>query len=61
LGRPRKLTKPELIGPMRSQGASWRVIGKALGVSPATAWCAADSLLRVAKKTSAGAVVTESF
>ncbi|HEY2120829.1 MAG TPA: recombinase family protein [Candidatus Acidoferrum sp.] len=37
LGRPRKVTSPEMIGRMRSQGASWRAIGIALGVSPATA------------------------
>jgi DNA invertase Pin-like site-specific DNA recombinase len=38
LGRPRKLTSPEVIGRMRSHGASWRAIGRAIGVSPATAW-----------------------
>jgi DNA invertase Pin-like site-specific DNA recombinase len=46
LGRPRKLAKPELIGPMRLQGASWRAVGKALGVSPATAWCASTRVSR---------------
>ena len=37
LGRPRKLTSPAAINTLRSQGASWRAIGMALGVSPATA------------------------
>lgn len=37
LGRPRKLTNPAAINSLRSQGASWRAIGIALGVSPATA------------------------
>ena len=41
LGRPALVPNPEVIGKMRSQGASWRAIGRALGVSPATAWCAA--------------------
>jgi len=37
LGRPRKaLDGAKLLG-MRSQGASWRAIGAALGVAPATA------------------------
>jgi DNA invertase Pin-like site-specific DNA recombinase len=30
LGRPRKLTSPEVIGRMRLQGASWRAIGRAI-------------------------------
>jgi DNA invertase Pin-like site-specific DNA recombinase len=38
LGRPRKLANPSAIKSMRSQGASWRAIGTALGVSPATAF-----------------------
>jgi DNA invertase Pin-like site-specific DNA recombinase len=38
LGRPRKLANPGTIKSMRSQGASWRAIGTALGVSPATAF-----------------------
>jgi len=37
LGRPPLVPNPEVIGKMRSQGASWRVIGRAIGVSPATA------------------------
>ena len=39
LGRPRKLTNGEAILRLRSQGASWRAVGKALGVSAATAYC----------------------
>ena len=62
LGRPRKLTKPELINPMRAQGASWRVIGRALGVSPATAWCAATRASRVRlKNPRAVAAVSDSI
>jgi len=41
LGRPPLVAQPEVISQMRSQGASWRVIGKAIGVSPATALCTA--------------------
>jgi DNA invertase Pin-like site-specific DNA recombinase len=37
LGRPRKVTNPAAIKSLRAQGASWRAIGIALGVSPATA------------------------
>jgi DNA invertase Pin-like site-specific DNA recombinase len=37
LGRPRKVTSPEAISQMRKEGATWRAIGKSLGVSPATA------------------------
>jgi DNA invertase Pin-like site-specific DNA recombinase len=37
LGRPRKVTNPAAIKNLRAQGASWRAIGTALGVSPATA------------------------
>jgi DNA invertase Pin-like site-specific DNA recombinase len=37
LGRPRKVASPSEIARMRSEGASWRTIGTALGVSPATA------------------------
>lgn len=37
LGRPRKVASPSVIARMRSEGASWRAIGTALGVSPATA------------------------
>ena len=41
LGRPRKVTNQDEIDRMRSQGASWRAIGRAIGVSHATAWGAA--------------------
>jgi DNA invertase Pin-like site-specific DNA recombinase len=37
LGRPRKVTSPIVIERMRGQGATWRAIGKAIGVSAATA------------------------
>ena len=37
LGRPRKVTSAEAISRMRTEGATWRAIGKTLGVSPATA------------------------
>jgi DNA invertase Pin-like site-specific DNA recombinase len=37
LGRPRKVTSAEAITQMRKEGATWRAIGKSLGVSPATA------------------------
>jgi DNA invertase Pin-like site-specific DNA recombinase len=37
LGRPRKVANLEAINRMRTEGATWRAIGKSLGVSPATA------------------------
>ena len=37
LGRPRKVPDASKIKRMRAQGASWRMIGKELNVSPATA------------------------
>jgi DNA invertase Pin-like site-specific DNA recombinase len=40
LGRPRKLANLDEINRLRSQGASWRAVGTALGVSAATAFCA---------------------
>jgi DNA invertase Pin-like site-specific DNA recombinase len=40
LGRPRKIANSEEINRLRSQGASWRAVGTALGVSAATAFCA---------------------
>ncbi len=40
LGRPRKITNTHEINRLRSQGASWRAVGTALGVSAATAFCA---------------------
>jgi DNA invertase Pin-like site-specific DNA recombinase len=47
LGRPALVPNPEVIGKMRSQGASWRAIGKAIGVSPATALCTAARARKV--------------
>jgi DNA invertase Pin-like site-specific DNA recombinase len=40
LGRPRKLANCNEINRLRAQGASWRAVGTALGVSAATAFCA---------------------
>jgi DNA invertase Pin-like site-specific DNA recombinase len=40
LGRPRKIANADEIKRLRSQGASWRAVGTALGVSAATAFCA---------------------
>jgi DNA invertase Pin-like site-specific DNA recombinase len=40
LGRPRKIANSNEIKRLRSQGASWRAVGTALGVSAATAFCA---------------------
>lgn len=36
LGRPRK-ANPEEVARLRAQGASWRAVGLALGIAPATA------------------------
>jgi DNA invertase Pin-like site-specific DNA recombinase len=41
LGRPRKEVNLAQIKHLRDQGASWRAVGTALGVSPATAFFAA--------------------
>jgi len=41
LGRPRKVSNPGAIARLRAQGASWRAVGRALKVSPATAYCTA--------------------
>jgi DNA invertase Pin-like site-specific DNA recombinase len=41
LGRPSKLADPGEIKRLRAQGASWRFIGKELGIAPATALHAA--------------------
>ena len=41
LGRPRLLSNPGAIARLRAQGASWRAVGAALGVSAATAYCTA--------------------
>jgi DNA invertase Pin-like site-specific DNA recombinase len=38
LGRPRKIADPRVIIRLRSEGASWRTISAALGVSTATAF-----------------------
>jgi DNA invertase Pin-like site-specific DNA recombinase len=48
LGRPPLVPNPDVIGKMRSQGASWRAIGRAIGVSPATALCTAARAQKVA-------------
>jgi DNA invertase Pin-like site-specific DNA recombinase len=40
LGRPRKIANADEIRRLRSQGASWRAVGTALGISAATAFCA---------------------
>jgi hypothetical protein len=37
VGRPHVCVKPEDVNEMRSQGASWRQIGKALRIGTATA------------------------
>ena len=37
VGRPRVGIKPEQVSQLRSQGASWREIAKALGIGTATA------------------------
>jgi hypothetical protein len=37
VGRPRVNIKPEQVSQLRSQGASWRQIAKALGIGTATA------------------------
>lgn len=41
LGRPRSIPDPGVITRLRAQGASWRAVGAALGVSAATAYCTA--------------------
>jgi DNA invertase Pin-like site-specific DNA recombinase len=42
LGRPRKIMNSDEINRLRAQGASWRAVGTALGVSAATAFCASS-------------------
>jgi DNA invertase Pin-like site-specific DNA recombinase len=42
LGRPRKIRNPDQINQLRANGASWRAVGIALGVSPSTAFCASS-------------------
>jgi DNA invertase Pin-like site-specific DNA recombinase len=44
LGRPRKTLDASKLTTMRSQGASWRTIGAALGVSGSTAFHAARKI-----------------
>lgn len=45
LGRPRKAVDSEKLARLRAQGASWRAIGAALGVSPAKAYKVAQGRL----------------
>ncbi len=40
LGRPRKISSAEAVVRLRKEGASWRAIGRKLGVSAATAFLA---------------------
>ncbi len=47
LGRPRKYVDPAEIALLRAQGVSWRRIGTRLGVSPATAYSAAQRRLEI--------------
>src|SRR3989441_6959989 len=62
LGRPRKVTNQDEIDRMRSQGASWRAIGRAIGVSHATAWGAAVRAGKARfKNPTAGTAVSDSF
>jgi DNA invertase Pin-like site-specific DNA recombinase len=62
LGRPRKVASQEVIGRMRLQGASWRAIGRAIGVSPATAWGAGARAGKGRLKNPAtGPAVSDSF
>jgi DNA invertase Pin-like site-specific DNA recombinase len=42
LGRPRKIPNTDRINQLRANGASWRAVGIALGVSPSTAFCASN-------------------
>ena len=49
LGRPRKVANSDEINRLRSEGASWRAVGIALGVSPSTAFCASTRVSNVAK------------
>src|SRR5579864_5420623 len=44
LGRPKKVLDTKRIATLRATGASWRAIGTTLGVSAATALCAAKKL-----------------
>jgi DNA invertase Pin-like site-specific DNA recombinase len=42
LGRPPKVKDTVQINRLRAEGASWRAVGIALGVSPSTAFCASN-------------------
>jgi DNA invertase Pin-like site-specific DNA recombinase len=44
LGRPRKLSGVDQINLLRANGASWRAVGIALGVSPSTAFSASTRI-----------------
>jgi len=62
LGRPRKVTSAKVIAQMRSQGATWRAIGTAIGVNPATAWGAAAKAANASSKNpSSSGPVTAAF
>jgi DNA invertase Pin-like site-specific DNA recombinase len=54
LGRPRKVRNGTEIKRLRAQGASWRTVGRALGVAPATALRASvKARLEIPKKRKA--------
>jgi DNA invertase Pin-like site-specific DNA recombinase len=54
LGRPRKISSAEVVVRLRNEGASWRVIGRKLGVSAATAFLAGSKRrLEISPKTKA--------
>ena len=62
LGRPPLVANPAVIGKMRSQGASWRAIARAIGVSPATALCTAARARKARLENSASLpAVSDSF
>jgi DNA invertase Pin-like site-specific DNA recombinase len=46
LGRPRKIPNTDQINQLRANGASWRGVGIALGVSPSTAFCASNRVCK---------------
>ena len=51
LGRPRKVPNGTEIKDLRAQGASWRTVGRALGIAPATALRASvNARLEIPKK-----------
>jgi DNA invertase Pin-like site-specific DNA recombinase len=49
LGRPRKIRNADQINQLRANGASWRAVGIALGVSPSTAFCASTRASKLTK------------